>query len=78
MRKKLNKKIIDKIFSFSDKKEKARQDRENSKVIKEDEFERCVICGAITAVPVSMPIEWRENYQVGFGQICTQCEKNYN
>ncbi len=40
-----------------------------------EEFERCVICGALTYIPVSMPIDLRENYHVGCGQICDECAK---
>ena len=37
---------------------------------KTEEFERCVVCGALTCVPISMPVDWRENYEIGRGQIC--------
>ena len=40
-----------------------------------EEFERCVICGALTCVPISMPIDWREYYEIGCGQICAECAK---
>lgn len=40
-----------------------------------EEFERCVMCGALTCVPISMPVDWRENYEIGFGQICAECAK---
>lgn len=40
---------------------------------KKEEFERCVMCGALTCVPISMPIDWRENYEIGLGQICAEC-----
>ena len=39
------------------------------------DFERCVMCGALTAVPVSMPIEFREGYQPGCGQLCIACQQ---
>ena len=42
---------------------------------KPEVYERCVICGRLTDVPTSMPIEWRENYEVGIGQICYECAK---
>ena len=38
-----------------------------------EEFERCVVCGALTCVPISMPVDWRENYEIGLGQICAEC-----
>lgn len=40
---------------------------------KAEGFERCVVCGELTAVPVSMPIELREGYVVGCGQLCNSC-----
>lgn len=40
-----------------------------------EEFERCVMCGALTCIPVSMPIDWRENYEIGVGQVCAECAK---
>lgn len=42
---------------------------------KTEEFERCVMCGALTSVPISMPVDWRENYEIGLGQICAECAK---
>lgn len=38
-------------------------------------FERCALCGRLTPIPVSMPIDWREDYEMGFGQICIYCKK---
>ncbi|MBR5315006.1 MAG: hypothetical protein IKU45_06315 [Clostridia bacterium] len=40
-----------------------------------EEFERCIVCGKLTSIPTSMPIEYRENYVVGCGQICDECAK---
>ena len=40
-----------------------------------EEFERCVMCGALTSVPISMPVDWRENYEIGCGQVCAKCAK---
>lgn len=42
---------------------------------KTEEFERCVMCGSLTSVPISMPVDWRENYETGVGQICIECAK---
>ena len=42
-----------------------------------EEFERCVMCGELTCIPVSMPVDWRENYELGFGQICAKCARKY-
>lgn len=41
----------------------------------EEKFERCVMCGALTCIPIFMPIDMRENYIIGCGQICTECAK---
>lgn len=40
-----------------------------------DEVERCAMCGGPTSTPISMPIEWREDYEVGIGQVCIECRK---
>jgi len=42
---------------------------------KSEEYERCILCGELTCIPVSMPIDWRENYEIGCGQICAACAK---
>ena len=42
--------------------------------IKED-YERCILWGQVTCIPVSMPIDWRENYEIGMGQVCAECAK---
>ncbi len=46
-----------------------------AKISATEEFERCVICGGLTFIPISMPIKLRENYVVGCGQICAECAK---
>lgn len=40
---------------------------------KPEEFEHCIMCGALTCVPISMPIDLRENYEIGMGQLCAEC-----
>ena len=40
----------------------------------DENYERCVMCGELTDVPLSMPIESRENYEVGCGQLCHVCK----
>ncbi len=40
-----------------------------------EKFEYCIICGKLTYVPISMPIDWRENYEIGLGQVCAVCAK---
>ncbi len=38
-----------------------------------DAYERCVMCGKLTNIPVSLPIDLREEYEIGCGQICGVC-----
>ncbi len=40
---------------------------------KTEEFERCIMCGKLTCIPISMPVDWRENYEIGMGQVCAEC-----
>ena len=40
------------------------------------EFEVCPICGAVTNVEFSTPIEEREGYVEGAGQPCDKCNEN--
>ncbi len=40
-----------------------------------EELERCVMCGKTTEIPISKPIEFREYYEVGCGQLCSVCYK---
>ncbi len=40
---------------------------------KSELYERCIICGKLTDVPIAMPVDWRENYEVGCGQLCNKC-----
>ena len=42
-----------------------------------EEYECCVICGAVTSIPVSLPINIRVNYVVGCGQLCEECGNQY-
>ncbi len=42
-------------------------------VADEERFERCVLCGSITTTEKSTPIELRENYELGCGQLCHLC-----
>ncbi len=41
----------------------------------QEEYERCITCGKLTCIPVSMPVNWRENYEIGLGQVCAECAK---
>ena len=73
------KKLVYKIVSCFRIKKKAMPNSES--VPKKDkkciagEFERCVICGAVTDEPISKPITLRKNYENGFGQMCADCAK---
>ena len=40
-----------------------------------EEFERCVLCSSLTCIPISMPVDRRVNYEIGIGQICSECAK---
>jgi hypothetical protein len=39
----------------------------------ENEFEVCVVCHAETSVKKSIPIDQREYYIRGVGQLCNRC-----
>ena len=39
-----------------------------------NKYERCVMCGKMTDVPISTPIEFRSNYEIGCGQLCSTCQ----
>ena len=41
-----------------------------------DGFERCVICGKQTEIPATKPIDLRECYEAGCGQLCISCYQN--
>ena len=40
-----------------------------------EEYERCILCGNLTCIPVSMPIDQRDNYEIGAGQVCIECAR---
>lgn len=40
---------------------------------KKDVYERCVLCGAMTDVPKTLPIDQRAGYVPGGGQLCRRC-----
>ena len=46
-------------------------------VVKEGalEYERCVLCGKKTEIPVILPVQDRNDYVVGIGQLCYECVK---
>ncbi|GEM_PF-5379318 len=40
--------------------------------------EKCVVCGKDTGVPVVIPVELRNNYSEGQGQLCFGCANKFN
>lgn len=72
-------KMFDKILSFFRKPTTYQQSKKEidsvDKTPVTEEFERCVICGKLTCIPISMPVDWRVNYEIGLGQICAECAK---
>lgn len=44
---------------------------------KDEDMERCVICGRITDVPVSLIISKRKTYLPTAGHLCDACCKRY-
>ncbi len=42
------------------------------------EYEVCVVCGKLTEVPFFFPIQFRENYIAGCGQLCAKCAEKYH
>ena len=71
-------KLFDKISNFfrnSATYQQTKKIESTDKTPVTEEFERCVMCGALTSVPISMPVDWRENYEIGLGQICAECAK---
>ncbi len=47
------------------------------KNLKSERFEDCVICGTKTDVAFYTPVDFRENYIVGCGQLCNKCYDNF-
>ena len=72
-------KLFDKISNFFRRSTTYQQTKKEiestDKTLVTEEFERCVICGKLTCIPISMPVDWRENYEIGLGQICAECAK---
>lgn len=69
-------KISKKIFNFfrGVRPQQPKQEEKHGVCTRDpEEFERCAMCGAVTCIPISMPVDWRENYEMGFGQICSKC-----
>ena len=40
-------------------------------------FERCVMCGELTHVPIATPVDFRDFYEIGCGQLCVRCAKKH-
>ena len=45
----------------------------NTENANNEQFECCIMCGVLTCIPVDMQVDWRENYEVGCGQLCAEC-----
>lgn len=52
------------------------KDNKIQKQVENKEYESCVMCGAKTEIPVSLPIEYRIGYEIGVGQLCEICYVN--
>ena len=71
-------KMFDKISSFFRRStiyQQTEKIESTDKTPATEEFERCIMCGKLTCIPISMPVDWRENYEIGLGQICAECAK---
>lgn len=42
------------------------------------EYEKCVMCGEMTNIPIPLPITCRKNYVEGIGQLCEKCQNKLN
>lgn len=60
-----------KIFALNRKNRKTDADQQNTSSAKA--FERCVLCGRVTDVPLQQPISERSGYVIGAGQLCQEC-----
>jgi hypothetical protein len=45
---------------------------------KEEEFETCVLCSCKTNIKLDKPVEERNGYVEGVGQLCYKCYKKIN
>lgn len=45
-----------------------------NKTPRNEEYETCVMCGALTDMLKSIPVDARHNYVVGVGQLCDACQ----
>lgn len=43
------------------------------RILQNEEYEVCVLCGAITNIPKSKPLDMRTDYLPGAGQLCHEC-----
>lgn len=41
-------------------------------------FEHCIICNRVTPIRKDTPIEKRNYYESGAGQLCRQCYEKFN
>ena len=47
--------------------------RKREAVLRNNICERCVLCGKKTDVPIDLPIDRRDCYVEGSGQLCRDC-----
>lgn len=50
-----------------------KEPKENIIDLSDDLYEHCVVCGCLTNVKTSDPIELRKHYILGCGQLCEYC-----
>lgn len=46
---------------------------EDKELLNDTRFEKCEVCGAVTDIPIDMPIQERKGYIEGAGQLCKKC-----
>lgn len=47
--------------------------RKRKEVLRNNTCERCVLCGKETDVPIDLPVDRRDCYVEGSGQLCRDC-----
>ena len=65
-----------KLFHLNTKKKTFEKEKIHTEQHKKDyaeKTERCVLCGALTDVPIQQPVSERKYYIPGAGQLCRKC-----
>lgn len=39
----------------------------------QNQYEPCILCGMLTEIPLTMPVDCRQYYVEGIGQLCEHC-----